>query len=99
MALEVPAINRAPAHISNTTQESLMNWDQIEGNWKQLKGKAKEQWGKLTDDQLDVIAGKRDQLAGTIQEQYGYTKERVNEELDRWANASDLPDVDKPSKH
>ena len=62
-----------------------MNWDQIEGNWKQLKGKAKEQWGKLTDDQLDVIAGKRDQLAGTIQEHYGYSKERTEEELDKWA--------------
>jgi CsbD-like len=37
-----------------------MAWDQMEGNWKQFKGKVKEQWGKLTDDDLDVIAGKRD---------------------------------------
>ena len=37
-----------------------MNWDQIEGNWKQIKGKVKEKWGKLTDDELDVLAGKRD---------------------------------------
>ena len=40
-----------------------MNWDRIEGNWKQFKGKVKEQWGKLTDDQLDVIAGKREHAA------------------------------------
>jgi hypothetical protein len=26
-----------------------------------MKGKVKEQWGKLTDDDLDVIAGKQDQ--------------------------------------
>ena len=39
-----------------------MNWDQIEGNWKQIKGKVKEKWGKLTDDELDVLAGKREQL-------------------------------------
>lgn len=45
-----------------------MNWDIVEGNWKQFKGKVKAQWGKLTDDHLDVIAGKRDQLAGKIQE-------------------------------
>ena len=44
-----------------------MNWDQIQGNWKQATGKAKEQWGKLTDDDLDVVAGRRDQLAGKIQ--------------------------------
>ena len=36
-----------------------MNWDQIAGNWKQFKGHVKEKWGKLTDDDLDVIEGKR----------------------------------------
>ena len=41
-----------------------MNWDRIEGNWKQAKGKVKEQWGKLTDDDFDIVAGKRDQLSG-----------------------------------
>jgi len=35
-----------------------MNWDQIAGNWKQVKGVARERWGKLTDDDVDVIAGK-----------------------------------------
>ena len=35
-----------------------MDWNRVEGNWKQVKGKVKEQWGKLTDDDLDVIAGK-----------------------------------------
>src|SRR5262249_33324674 len=40
-----------------------MNWDQVEGNWKQIKGKIKEKFGKLTDDDLRVIAGKREQLA------------------------------------
>ena len=46
-----------------------MSWDQIKGDWKQFKGKIKEKWGKLTDDDIDVIAGKRDQLIGKIQEQ------------------------------
>ncbi len=43
-----------------------MDWNRVEGNWKQMKGKVKEQWGKLTDDDLDVINGKRDQLEGKI---------------------------------
>lgn len=43
-----------------------MNWDIIEGNWKQAKGKVKEQWGKLTDDDFDVIRGRREQLTGKI---------------------------------
>jgi uncharacterized protein YjbJ (UPF0337 family) len=61
-----------------------MNWDQIEGNWKQIKGTIKEQWGKLTNDDLDVIAGKRDHLAGKIQEVYGITKDEAEQQLSDW---------------
>lgn len=58
-----------------------MNWDIVEGNWKQYKGRVKAQWGKLTDDHLDVIAGRRVELAGKIQEAYGITKEEVEQEI------------------
>lgn len=58
-----------------------MNWDTIEGNWKTTKGKVREQWGKLTDDDLDVIAGKRDQLVGRLQERYGHTKDAAEREV------------------
>ncbi len=61
-----------------------MNWDRIEGNWKQFKGNAKVQWGKLTDNQLDVIAGKRDTLAGKIQEAYGISKDEAEKQLAEW---------------
>lgn len=67
-----------------------MNWDRIEGNWKQVKGLAKQKWGKLTDDELDVIAGKRDQLAGRIQETYGVAKEDAEQQIEAWK--SDLDD-------
>ena len=58
-----------------------MNDDRMEGNWKQFKGKVKEQWGKLTDDDLDVIAGKRDQLTGKIQEHHGLAKDEAERQL------------------
>ena len=61
-----------------------MNLNRIEGNWKQFKGNVKEQWGKLTDDQLDVIAGKRDNLAGKIQETYGISKDETEKQLAYW---------------
>lgn len=61
-----------------------MNWDRIEGNWKQFKGRVKEQWGKLTDDDIDVIAGKRDQLVGKIQESYGIGKDEAEKQVDKW---------------
>ncbi|GAB3279009.1 CsbD family protein [Parahaliea aestuarii] len=58
-----------------------MNWDIIEGNWKTFKGKAQAQWGKLTDDRLDVIAGRRDELKGEIQKAYGITKDEAEEQI------------------
>ena len=61
-----------------------MNWDRIEGNWKQVVGKAKAQWGKLTDDDLDVVAGRREQLAGRIQERYGIAKDEVEKQIADW---------------
>jgi uncharacterized protein YjbJ (UPF0337 family) len=61
-----------------------MNWDRIEGNWKQVTGSVKQQWGKLTDDQLDVIAGKRDRLVGKIQEAYGISKDETEKQLTEW---------------
>jgi uncharacterized protein YjbJ (UPF0337 family) len=61
-----------------------MNQDRIEGNWKQFKGKLKEQWGKLTDDDLDVIAGKRDQLLGRIQERHGLSQEHAETQIRDW---------------
>jgi len=61
-----------------------MNWDRIEGNWKQVTGQAKAQWGKLTDNDLDVIAGRRDQLAGKIQEHYGVAKDEAERQLVEW---------------
>ncbi|MCD2513959.1 CsbD family protein [Comamonas endophytica] len=61
-----------------------MNEDRVSGNWKQFKGKIREQWGKLTDDDLDVVAGKRDQFIGRIQERQGVAKEEAETQLRDW---------------
>lgn len=63
-----------------------MNWDQIEGNWKQLEGKVKQQWAKLTDDDLELINGKRIELLGRIQERHGITKEQAEKQLDSFTS-------------
>jgi len=65
-----------------------MNWDRFEGNWKNLSGKLKEQWGKLTDDDINVVAGRRDQLAGKLQERYGIVKEDAEKQLAEWQRSA-----------
>jgi uncharacterized protein YjbJ (UPF0337 family) len=67
----------------NTT----MNWDQLEGKWKQYKGEVREKWGRLTDDDLHIIAGKREQLIGRLQERYGIAKEVAAREADEFVRA------------
>lgn len=61
-----------------------MNLDRIEGNWKQFKGSIKQQWGRLADNQLAVIAGKRDRQAGNAQESYGISKDEAKKRLAAW---------------
>ena len=61
-----------------------MNWDRIEGNWTQFKGKVQQKWGNLTNDDLDVIEGKRKELAGRLQERYGMQKDAAEREIDTW---------------
>ncbi len=62
-----------------------MNWDQIEGNWKQIKGQAKQKWAKLTDNDWEMLSGKKDELIGRLQERYGYSKEDAAREADAWS--------------
>lgn len=64
-----------------------MNWDQIQGKWKQLKGRARQRWGKLTDNDLEVIAGKKDLLLGKLQELYGIGKEEAQRQIDAWSKS------------
>ena len=67
-----------------TVKEMAMDWNRVEGNWKQFKGSAKEKWGKLTDDDLDVIEGRREQLEGKLQQRYGYAKDQIRKDVDDW---------------
>ena len=70
-----------------------MNSDRLEGNWKQLKGSIKEKWGKLTEDDLDVIDGRRDQLLGKIQERYGIARDEAERQM------KDFDSLNRPTGH
>ena len=83
------AAGTTPFRRRSCTSKGGVTWTGIEfeGNWKQIKGQIKEKWGKLTDDDLNVINGKRDQLEGKIQERYGYAKDQTKKDIDDWYNA------------
>ena len=72
-----------------------MNHDRLQGNWKQFKGKVREKWGKLTDDQLDVINGRREVLAGKIQELYGLSRDEAERQIKEWERTIAVADSEE----
>jgi uncharacterized protein YjbJ (UPF0337 family) len=60
-----------------------MNKDILQGKWRQMRGEMKKWWGELTDDELDKIEGNRDKLLGLLQEKYGYSRQKAEEEVGR----------------
>jgi uncharacterized protein YjbJ (UPF0337 family) len=67
-----------------------MNDDVLKGKWKQFRGSIKQRWGELTDDELDQIEGRRDKLIGKLQEKYGYSKNRAEDEVNSFMHENDM---------
>lgn len=63
-----------------------MNWDTVGGEWQEIKGKLRTKWGKLTDDDLEVIKGRKEMLVGRLQKRYGYEKDRAESEIESFLN-------------
>ena len=61
-----------------------MDWDRISGNWAHWRGRIRERWGRLTNDELDLVAGRREQLVRRIQSAYGIAKEEADRQLRNW---------------
>ena len=62
------------------------DWDRIARDWKQFRDEIKHKWGKLTDEDLIAINGRRKYFEGKIQERYGYTEDRIRNDVDDWLN-------------
>jgi uncharacterized protein YjbJ (UPF0337 family) len=74
-----------------------MNWERYKANWTQLRGRIRMQWGRLTDDQLEVIEGRRDLLLGKLQETYGVTEEEADRQVRDWEDAEFAETVPAPA--
>jgi uncharacterized protein YjbJ (UPF0337 family) len=70
-----------------------MNDDIFKGKWKQLRGQVQQQWGELTNDDLDRIQGAQTEFEGLLQERYGYTKERAQQEVNDFLKATESSKV------
>jgi uncharacterized protein YjbJ (UPF0337 family) len=64
--------------------EGNMDWTMIERMWRQAKGRIQSKWDKLTNEDLELIAGRRERLEAKIRHLYGFSPEHVSKEVDDW---------------
>jgi|SRR5215208_3908351 len=71
--------------------------DIFENKWEQIRAQSKVWWGLFSEDDLNKVAKapvKRDKYAMMLRVKYGYTHERVKEEINK--RITDL-EVNPPS--
>ena len=68
---------------NNHSRRGASNIDTFDAQWPQLRGQVRSWWGQLTEADVDTIAGQQDRLVGLLQERYGYTRERAEQEVER----------------
>ena len=81
-----------------------MNRDTMKGEIKQLRGKLRAKWGKLTDNDVELIAGKKDILIGKIQERYGHSNDEAEKQVDAFYDELDREEkeeqqMERDSRH
>jgi uncharacterized protein YjbJ (UPF0337 family) len=57
--------------------------DPLTGPWEQLRPQLRSWWDRLTEADLAQIGGQKDRLISLLQQRYGYTRERAQQEVDR----------------
>lgn len=62
-----------------------MNAQQMRSRWQALRGEARRRWTRLTDDDLDMIGGRRETLIGRLQWRYLERRIEAEREVDGWS--------------
>jgi uncharacterized protein YjbJ (UPF0337 family) len=62
-------------------RESAMNSSHLSGTWQEMRGLVRERWGRLTNDRLEVIAGRRDRLLGALHRRYGTARDLLTRRI------------------
>jgi uncharacterized protein YjbJ (UPF0337 family) len=57
--------------------------DPLTGQWEQLRPQLRSWFDRLTEADVGQIGGQKDRLVSLVQQRYGYTRERAQQEVDR----------------
>lgn len=59
------------------------NLDPLTGQWEQLRPQLRSWFDRLTEADVGQIGGQKDRLVSLVQQRYGYSRERAQQEVDR----------------
>jgi uncharacterized protein YjbJ (UPF0337 family) len=62
----------------------MIDLDILESEWKQMRGKVRQHWMALTEEDVERIDGHEDVLVELLQEKYGYSQLKAEEEVRRF---------------
>jgi uncharacterized protein YjbJ (UPF0337 family) len=54
--------------------------DALQNSWPDSSRRVEEKWGQLTDNDVKSIGGRSEYLVSRLQERYGYSRERAEQE-------------------
>lgn len=63
-----------------------------------LKGKALQYWSRLTDNDLTNFRGNLDELRGKVQQVYGYSKDELDREFNRFSDYAGIKSAEGQSQ-
>jgi uncharacterized protein YjbJ (UPF0337 family) len=58
----------------------------LEGHWNELVRYLKQRWSEVSDYELQQSRGDIHQLLGLLQSKTGWSRERIEADLDQWLN-------------
>ena len=73
-----------------------MDWNRIQGNWQHFKTLARARWARITQEEIDLIGGRREDLAEHIQEIYGISREAAQMQVESWQGQQREPKAALP---
>ena len=56
-----------------------------------IRRKGQGKWGRLTDNDWQIVEGKRDQLVGKVQERYGIAREEAERQVADFERTHETP--------
>jgi hypothetical protein len=64
-----------------------MMWAQVRANWRPLRDQMRVRWDMLSDEDLDVIQGRRPRLIELLQQRYAIDQAQAIEQADTFVRS------------